>query len=170
MSAYLACLLVKTLLKGPPRRLLVLSRMSRMSVGISLVSFLRRLYLLLGMLSLVHLVMIFGVFGVRVLRRVYFGPILELVVPLKLAVLLFLVEVCFVFVTGVLEAGLLVAGDLAGYIGFVRVMKLMCIALSTLFIPLFLLCFSFVGVLSPWRMFLKVSGVRGSLSLGGMLY
>ena len=34
--------------------------------------------------------MIFGLFGVRVLRRVYFGPILKPEDPLKLAVLPFL--------------------------------------------------------------------------------
>ena len=60
-------------------------------------------------------------------ERIYFGPTLELV-----AVLPFLVEVCYVFVTGVWEAGLLVAGDLVGCIGPVRVMRLMCIVLSTL--------------------------------------
>ena len=71
---------------------------------------------------------------------------------------------------GVWEAELLVVRALAGYIGLVMVMMLMCTALSTLLTPLFLLYYSFVGVLSPLRMFLRVSGVRGSLRLGGMLY
>ena len=44
----------------------------------------------------------------------------------------FLVEVCYVFVAGVWEVELLVAGDLVGYIGPVMVMRLMCIVLSTL--------------------------------------
>ena len=104
------------------------------------------------------------------LRRVYFGPILELVVPLKLAVLPFLVEVCYVFVTGVWEAGLLVAGDLVGYIGLVRVMRLMCIVLSTLLTLLSLLLYSFVDASSLLRMFSRVFGVRVLLSLGGMLF
>ena len=47
---------------------------------------------------------------------------------------------------------------------------LMFIVLNTLFIPPFLLCFFSVGVLSLWQMFLRVSGVRGSLRLGGMLF
>ena len=33
-----------------------------------------------------------------------------------------------------------------------------------------LLCFFSVDALSLWQMFIKVSGVRGSLSLGGMLF
>ena len=98
------------------------------------------------------------------------GLFLLLEVLLLLAALPFLAEVCYGFVAGVWGAELLVVRVLSRSIGLARVMKLMCIALSTLFIPLFLLCFSFVGVLSPWRMFLKVSGVRGSLSLGWMLY
>ena len=97
-----------TLLISPARRLLVLFRMSGMFTGMDLVLFLERLGLLLGMLSLVHMLMIFGLFGVRALRRVYFGPILGPVVPLKLAVLPFFVEVCYVFVTEVWEAELLV--------------------------------------------------------------
>ena len=70
-------------------------------------------------------------------------------VPLRLAALPFLVEVCYVFVAHILEAELLVAGDLVGCIGPVKVMRLMRIVLSTLLIPLFLLYHSFVGVLSP---------------------
>ena len=62
------------------------------------------------------------------------------------------------------------AGVLAGCIELVRVMRLMFIVLSTLFILLFLLCYFFVGVLSQLRMFLRVSKVKGSLSLVGMLY
>ena len=49
-------------------------------------------------------------------------------------------------------------------------MRLMFIALSTLFILLFLLFYSFEDVLSQLRMSLRVSKVKGSLSLVGMLY
>ena len=58
--------------------------------------------------------MFFGLLGVVMLRRVYFGLILRLVVPLRLAALLFCEEFCYVFVAGVLEAELLVAGDRVG--------------------------------------------------------
>ena len=61
------------------------------------------------------------------LRRVFFGLILGLVVPLRLAALPFLAEVCHVFETGVWEVELLAAGDPVGYIGPVRVMRWMCI-------------------------------------------
>ena len=54
--------------------------------------------MLYGVLSLGLLLMIFGLFGVKVLRRVYFGPILMLEVLLKLAALPFLAEVCYGFV------------------------------------------------------------------------
>ena len=53
-------------------------------------------------------------------------------VPLRLAALPFLVEVCYVFVAGVWEVELLVAGDLVGCIGPVMVMRLMRIVLRTL--------------------------------------
>ena len=46
----------------------------------------------------------------------FFGLILKLVFPLRLAVP-FLAEVCYAFVTGVWEEELLAAGDLVGYIG-----------------------------------------------------
>ena len=64
------------LLIGPPRRLLELSRMFGMFIGMYSVWFQRRLFLLFGMLSLGLLLMIFGLFGVVVLRMVYFGLIL----------------------------------------------------------------------------------------------
>ena len=73
--------------------------------------------------------------------------------PLKLAALPFLAEVCYGFVTG----------------GLAMVMRLMYIALSTLFILLFLLYYSFVGVSNLLLMFLRVSGIRDLLRLGGML-
>ena len=63
--------------------------------------------MLLGVLSLGLLLMIFGLSGVGMLRRVYFGLILKLEDPLKLAALPFLAEVCYGFVTGVWEAELL---------------------------------------------------------------
>ena len=141
-----------------------------MSTGMSLGWFLRRLFLVFGVLFLGLLLMIIGLFGLGLLRRVYFGPILKLEVLLKLAVLPFLVEVCYVFVTGFWEAGLLVAGVLAGYIGLVEVMRLMCIVLSTLLIPLLLLLYSFVHASSLLRICLKVFGVGVLLSLGGMLF
>ena len=91
--------------------------------------------------------MIFGLFGVVVLRKVYSGLSHELVVLLKLAALPLLEEVCYEFVTGVQGAELLVVRALAGYIGLAMVMILMCIVLSTLLNLLFLLFYSFVGVL-----------------------
>ena len=112
----------------------------------------------------------FGLFGVGVLRLVYFGLILRLVVPLRLAALPFLAEACYEFVAGVWEVELLVAGDLVGCIGPVKVMRLMYIVLSTLLTPLLLPWYSFVGVLSLLQMHLRVSGVWVLLSLGGMLF
>ena len=106
----------------------------------------------------------------KMLRLVYFVLTLLLEVLLLLVALPFLVEVCYEFVTGVWEVELLVAGVLADCIELVRVMRLMFIALSTLFILLFLPCYSFVDVLSLLRMFLRVSKVKGSLSLVGILY
>ena len=102
-------------------------------------------------------------------EKVYFGHMLLLEVPLKLAALPFLEEVCYVFVAGVWEAELLVARARAGYIVLAKVMRLMFIALNSLLTPLFLLCYSFVDVSSLLRMFSMVFGVRGFLSLGGML-
>ena len=92
--------------------------------------------------------MILGLFGVKMLKLVYLELMLLLEVLLLLAALPFLVEVCYGFVTGVWEVELLAAGVLVGCIELVRVMRLMYIALSTLFILLFLLCYSFVDVLS----------------------
>ena len=158
-----------TLLMGPPRRPLVLSKMSGMFLGMSLGWFLRKLFLLLGMLPLGLLLTIFGLFGVVMLRRDCFGLILQLGVLLMLAALPFLVEVSNVFVAGVWEAELLVARARAGYIVLARVMRLTSIVLNSLSTPLFLPCYSFVGVLSPLLMFLKVSRARDSLRLGGML-
>ena len=76
--------------------------------------------------------MIFGLIGVGVPRMGYFALILRLVVPLRPAALPFLVEVCYGFVVGVLEAELLVAGGLVGCIGFAKGMRLMFIVVSTL--------------------------------------
>ena len=87
---------------------------------------------------------------------VYFGLIPKMEGPLKLAALPFLVEVCYGFLAGVWEAEQLVVQFLVGCIGLARVMRLMCIVHSTLLILLFLLCYSFVGVLSPLRMFSRV--------------
>ena len=112
----------------------------------------------------------FWSYGVVVLRQVCFEPMLLLEVRLKLAALPFLVEVCYVFVAGVWEVELLVAGVLVGCIVLVRVMRLIVTVPSFLFILLFLPFYSFVDVLSPLLMFLRVLGTRGLLSLGGMLY
>ena len=79
-----------TLLTGPPRRPLVLSRMGML-------------------LPLGLLLTTFGPFGVGVLNWVYIGLIPKLVFPLKLAALPFLVEVCYGFVAGVSEAELRVS-------------------------------------------------------------
>ena len=55
------------------------------------------------------------------------------------------------------------AGDLVGYIGLVKVMRLTCIVLSTLLTPLSHRYSSFVGVLSLLLMFLRGLGRMGLL-------
>ena len=132
-----------TLLIGPPHRPLVSSRMSGMFIWMSLGWFLKRLFLLSWMLSLGLLLTIFGLFGVGMPRRVYFGLIPKLEVPLKLAALPFLAEICYGFVAGVPS--------------------------TLLTLPL-LLYSSFVGALSLWRMCSKILGVRVLLLLGGTLF
>ena len=114
--------------------------------------------------------MICGLFGVGVLRRVYFGFILGLVDPLRPAALLFLVEVCYVFVAGVWKVELLVAVVLVGCIGSVMGIRLMCVVLSTLSTLLLLLLYSFVDVSSLLRTYLRVSGTKVLLLLVGMLF
>ena len=52
----------------------------------------------------------------------------------------------------------------------VKEMRLMCIVLSTLLIPLLLLLYSFVDASSLLRMFLRVFGAGFLLILGGMLF
>ena len=84
------------LLIGPPRQLLVLSKISRVFLGMSLEWFQLRLYLLLGMRPPGLLWMIFGLLGVVMVRRVYSGLILRLVVPLRLGALPFWADVCYV--------------------------------------------------------------------------
>ena len=83
--------------------------------------------------------MIFGLFGAGVPRMGCSVLILRLVVPLRLAALPFLVEVCYVFVADVWEVELLVALDLEGCTGPVKVMRLMCTEFSTLLTSLSLL-------------------------------
>ena len=73
----------------------------------------------------------------------------KLEVPLKLAALPFLAEVCYAFVGGVWEAELLVVQFPAGFVGLAMVMKSLYIALSTLLILPLLLYYSFIGVLNP---------------------
>ena len=104
------------------------------------------------------------------LRLVYFGLILLLEVLLLVTTLPFLGGDPHVFVTGDLEVKPLVVGALAGCIVFLRVMRLMFIAPSFLSTLLFLLCCSFVDVLSLLPMFLRVFGVKGLPSLGGILW
>ena len=86
-----------------------------------------------------------------------------------LAALPFLVEFCYVFVAGVWEAELLAVRVRVGCIGLAMVMKLMSIALSILSIPLFLLYYSFVGVLKSVADVLQGIRNKGLLRLGGML-
>ena len=53
---------------------------------------------------------------------------------------------------------------------FAKMMMLISTVLNSLLTLLILLCYSFVGVSSPLQMFLRESGTKGLLSLGGMLY
>ena len=158
------------LLIGPPRLLLVLSRMSGMSTGMSWGWFLMMLFLPLGMLPPGLVLMIFGLFGAGVRRMGCSVLILGLVDPLWPAALLFLVEVCSVFVAGVWEAELLVAVVLVGCIGSVMGIRLMCIVLSPFSTLLLLLLYSFVDVSSLLRMCIRVSGTKDLLLLDGMLF
>ena len=64
----------------------------------------------------------------------------------------------------------MVVGALAGYIVFLRVTRLIVIVPSFLSTLLFLLYYSFVDVLNLLLVFLRVFGIMGSLSLGGMLW
>ena len=61
-------------------------------------------------------------------------------------------------------------GALAGCIVFLRVTGLIVIVLSFLSTLLFLLFYSFVDVLSLLLVFLRAFGIKGSFSLGGMLW
>ena len=76
------------------------------------------------------LLTVFGLCGVKVLRLVYFGLILLLVVLVLLATLSFLGGVSYVFVAGVLEVKPLVVGALAACIGFLSVTRLIVTVLS----------------------------------------
>ena len=114
--------------------------------------------------------MTFGLVWSKNAEAGYFGHKLLLVALLLLAALPFLEEVCYVFVAGVLEAERLVARARVGYIVLAKVMRLINTVLSSLSTLLFLPCYSFVGVSSLLRMFLRVFGVKGLLSLAGMLY
>ena len=67
--------------------------------------------------------MIFGPSGARLLRPVFSGRTVELVVPLRLAALTLWDEACYVFVVGVLEAALLDTMMLADCMGSTTVMK-----------------------------------------------
>ena len=86
-------------------------------------------------------------------RQVYLGHMLLLEVLLLLAALLFLEEVCYVFVAGVWVAELLVVRARAGYIVLAKMMRSISIVLNSLSTLLFLLCYSFVGVSSLLQMF-----------------
>ena len=114
-----------------------------------------------------HPLVLFRMSGISI--GMCLGLMLLLEVLLLLAALPFLEEVCYVFVAGVWEAELLVAWLLAGCIGSVMVVRLISTVLSSLSTLLFLPCYSFVGVSNLLQMFLRVFGVKGSLSLVGML-
>ena len=103
-------------------------------------------------------------------RPVFSGRTVGPVVPLQLAALPFKEEAYYESVVGVLAAELLVARDLVGCIGPVRVTRLMCIVPSTLLTHLLFLSSSFAGVSSLLRMSLRISGIRDLLLLGGMLF
>ena len=85
-----------------------------MCIGMNLGLHLLTLYLLSGMRFLGLVWMIFEPSGARVLRPVFLGRAVGLVVPLRLAALPLLEEVCYAFVAGVWEVELLVAGDPVG--------------------------------------------------------
>ena len=108
--------------------------------------------------------------GAKIRRPVFLGRTVRAGVPLRLAALPVSVEVCYIFVTGVWEVELLVARDLVGCIGPAKVMRLMCIVLTTLLTLLSLLKYSFVDASSLLRMCLRASRIRVLLSLGGMLF
>ena len=74
--------------------------------------------------------MIAGPSGARMLRLAHLGRIVGLVVPLRLAALPFLEEVCFAFVVGVWEEELWAAVVLADCLGSATVMRLISVLLS----------------------------------------
>ena len=96
------------------------------------------LWLLLGMLSLVHMLMIFGIFGVRVLRRVYFGPVLA-GGPTEAGSAAFLGRGLLRIRNRRLGGRAVGSRGSGRFFGLVRVMRLMCIVLSTLLTLLSLL-------------------------------
>ena len=105
------------------------------------------------------------------LKLVYLELTLLLEVLLLLAALPFLVEVCYEFVTGVWEVELRAAGVLAGCIELARVMRLMFIALSSLFNSSLSPVLLFRRRLKSVADVLKgIKGTRGLLSLFGLLY
>ena len=65
------------------------------------------------------------------MKLVYFGRIVIVVAPLRLAALPFLEEFCYAFVVGVCEVELLAAVVLADCTGSAMVMKWMSVLLST---------------------------------------
>ena len=81
----------------------------------------------------------------------------------------FLAEVCYGFVTRRLGVRAVGSRDLVGFFGPVRVMKWMWHCAQYFVHSSLLLLFSFVGVSNLLLMFLRVLGVKGLLSLGGML-
>ena len=114
------------------------------------------------------------------LNWVYFGLIPKLEVPLKLAALPFLAQVCYVFVTGVWEVELLAAGDhIHG-----RLHRVLCsqgdevdvhcaqyfVSSSLAPVLLFRGRLKSVAAGTCSRGLREVLGVRVLLSLGGMLF
>ena len=111
-----------TRLTGPPRRPLVLSRMSVMFIGMNLELFLNGLFQLLGAVSRSSVDDFWSIWsrnGEVGLFRAYS----KAGGPTELAALPFLAEFCYGFVTGVWEAELLVAGMRADCIGLAMVMR-----------------------------------------------
>ena len=140
-----------TLMIGPPRRPLVLSRMSGMLYRDELETVPDEVVLALRDAASRSSVDDFWSIWSRCAELGLFRAYSKAGGPLMLAALPFLVEVCYGFVAGIWEAELLVARVPVSCIESVRVMRLMCIVHSTsLILPLLLYC-SFVDALNLWR-------------------
>ena len=159
-----------TLLIDLLRHPFVLFRMSGIFFGMCLVLFLRMLFLLCGMLLPGLRLMIFGPFGVGMPEAGLFRAYALAGGPINTGSSAFLGRGLLRIRSRRSGAELLVAWAPAGCIVFLRGMKLIDTVLSFLLTLLFLLFYSFVGVLNLLLMFLRGFGVKGSHSLGGMLW